>query len=582
MMLRALHTLLPFLRPYHGRMLLVLISIVAVTVAGLLGPWLIRALVQTLRLAGGDLTAATWGIGQIALALVAVYLVRSVGQFLNNHVAHIVAWNVCHDLRTALYRQLQRFSPAYYANRQTGEIVSRVIKDTEDVEPVVADVIHSFVVSLLLAVGIVLVLIRLDLHLALLTVLPLPLTIIGVFWLTRRILPAFAAEAVRSGELSALIQDNVSGIKEIQVFNRERHELTRVHSLSQHYAQDQVHARKLLALLQPMIEGATGLSIVLVVWFGGQRALRGELLVEDLVAFVLYLTVFYQPLTMLVEVSEVFQRGVASLHRIREVLALEPEVADAPDSVKPSRVRGQITFDNVTFGYDPVRPVLFDITLTVEPGQTLALVGPTGAGKSTIVGLPARFYDPQQGQVCIDGHDVRRICLDSLRRNISMVLQDVFLFNGSVRENIRFGKPDAGDDEIIAAAQAAYAHDFISALPQGYDTLIGERGVKLSGGQKQRLSIARALLKDAPILILDEATSAVDSATEAQIQQALERLREGRTCLVIAHRLSTIRSADQIAVLDHGRVVELGRHEEIVARDGVYQQLHQRQYASAE
>jgi ATP-binding cassette, subfamily B, bacterial len=581
-MLRALHTLLPFLRPYHGRMLLVLISIVAVTVAGLLGPWLIRALVQTLRLAGGDLTAATWGIGQIALALVAVYLVRSVGQFLNNHVAHIVAWNVCHDLRTALYRQLQRFSPAYYANRQTGEIVSRVIKDTEDVEPVVADVIHSFVVSLLLAVGIVLVLIRLDLHLALLTVLPLPLTIIGVFWLTRRILPAFAAEAVRSGELSALIQDNVSGIKEIQVFNRERHELTRVHSLSQHYAQDQVHARKLLALLQPMIEGATGLSIVLVVWFGGQRALRGELLVEDLVAFVLYLTVFYQPLTMLVEVSEVFQRGVASLHRIREVLALEPEVADAPDSVKPSRVRGQITFDNVTFGYDPVRPVLFDITLTVEPGQTLALVGPTGAGKSTIVGLPARFYDPQQGQVCIDGHDVRRICLDSLRRNISMVLQDVFLFNGSVRENIRFGKPDAGDDEIIAAAQAAYAHDFISALPQGYDTLIGERGVKLSGGQKQRLSIARALLKDAPILILDEATSAVDSATEAQIQQALERLREGRTCLVIAHRLSTIRSADQIAVLDHGRVVELGRHEEIVARDGVYQQLHQRQYASAE
>lgn len=581
-MLRALHTLLPFLRPYHGRMLLVLISIVAVTVAGLLGPWLIRALVQTLRLAGGDLTAATWGIGQIALALVAVYLVRSVGQFLNNHIAHIVAWNVCHDLRTALYHQLQRFSPAYYANRQTGEIVSRVIKDTEDVEPVVADVVYSFVVSLLLAVGIVLVLIQLDQHLALLAVLPLPLTLLAVFWLTRRILPAFAAEAVRSGELSALIQDNVSGIKEIQVFNRERHELARIRSLSQRYAEDQVHARKLLALLQPMIEGATGLSIVLVVWFGGQRALRGELLVEDLVAFVLYLTLFYQPLTLLVEVSEVFQRGVASLHRIREVLALEPEVADPPDGSDPGRVDGRIVLDQVTFGYRHDLAVLHTISLQVEPGQTLALVGPTGAGKSTIIGLVARFYDPQQGRVLIDGYDVRDYTLDALRRNISMVLQDVFLFNGSVRENIRFGKPAAGDDEIIAAAQAAHAHDFISALPQGYDTLIGERGVKLSGGQKQRLSIARALLKDAPILILDEATSAVDSATEAQIQQALERLRQGRTCLVIAHRLSTIRSADQIAVLDHGRVVELGRHEEIVARDGVYQQLHQRQYASAE
>ncbi len=577
----ALRTLLPFLQPYRGLMLLVLLSILAVTGAGILGPWLIRNLVQTIRLAKGDPTIILSGIGEIALALLAAYLVRSVGQFLNNHLAHVVAWNLCHDLRTALYRQLQRFSPAYYANRQTGEIVSRVLKDTEDVEPVVADVVYSFVVSTLLACGIVIVLVQLDLHLTLLAVLPMPFTVVAVLWLTRRILPAFDTEAQRSGELSALVQDNVAGIREIQVFNRERHELNRVHALSHSYAQDQVYARKLLALLQPIIEGATGLSIVLVVWFGGQRALGGELLVEDLVAFVLYLTVFYQPLTMLVEVSEVFQRGIASLKRIHEVLVLEPDVADAPGGVDLGRVQGRIELVGLTFGYDPDRPVLHDITLTVEPGQTLALVGPTGAGKSTIAGLVARFYDPQRGQVRIDGHDARQIRLDALRRNVSMVLQDVFLFNGSVRENIRFGKPDATDAEIIAAAQAANAHYFISALPQGYDTLIGERGVKLSGGQKQRLSIARALLKDAPILILDEATSAVDSSTEAQIQQALDRLRQGRTCIVIAHRLSTIRNADQIAVLDHGRVVELGSHEEIVASDGLYRQLHAHQYASA-
>lgn len=553
-MLTAVRTLLPFLAPYRGRMLLVLLSILAVTGAGLLGPWLIHALVQTVRLAAGDPAAALRGIAQIAVALVLVYLVRSVGQFLNNHVSHIVAWNLCHDLRTALYRQLQRFSPAYYANRQTGEIVSRVIKDTEDVEPLVADVVYSFVVSALLAIGIVIVLVQLDPHLALLAVLPLPFAVTAVLWLTRRILPAFDAEAARSGELSALVQDNVAGIKEIQVFNRERHELARIHTLSQRYAQDQVHARKLLALLQPIIEGATGLSIVLVVWFGGQRALRGELLVEDLVAFVLYLTIFYQPLTMLVEVSEVFQRGIASLRRIHEVLALEPEVADAPTSVDPGRVCGRVTLAGMTFGYYPDLPVLHDINLTVEPGQTLALVGPTGAGKSTIVGLVARFYDPQQGRVLIDGRDVRQITLDALRRNISMVLQDVFLFNGSVRENIRFGKPEASDDEIIAAAQAANAHEFISALPHGYDTLIGERGIKLSGGQKQRLSIARALLHNPDVLLMDEPYTGLDQDASAILDHLLRQAHsQGRTILMSTHELGRAATlASRVVILSRG------------------------------
>jgi ABC-type multidrug transport system fused ATPase/permease subunit len=361
------------------------------------------------------------------------------------------------------------------------------------------------------------------------------------------------------------------------VFNRERQELARVRHISDRYTGQSILARKLNALLFPAIEGATGVSIVLVVWFGGQQALAGTVPVEDIVAFVLYLTALYQPLWMLLGTSESLQRGIASVNRIDEVMQMRPEVDDPPDGVDLGRVAGRVAMEGVHFAYREGVDVLHDIDLTVEPGQTLALVGPTGAGKSTVVSLVARFYDPQAGRVLIDGIDLRAMKLGALRRNLSMVLQDVFLFNGTVRENIRFGRPDATDEDIIAAAQVANAHEFIQSLPDGYDTVIGERGVKLSGGQKQRLSIARAVLKDAPILILDEATSAVDTETEAQIQEALERLMRGRTAIVIAHRLSTIRNADQIVVLDEGRVVERGSHEDIVNDDGLYARLVERQ-----
>jgi len=452
-----------------------------------------------------------------------------------------------------------------------------VVKHTFAGEPVIADAVYHFVVSFLLAVGIVIVLLTLNPGLTLLALLPVPFALGAVIFLALPMQRAFRQEGEDYGEMSGLVQDNVSGIKEIQVFNRERQELARVRHISYRYAGQSILARKLTAFLFPSIEGATGISITLVVWFGGQQALNGAIPVEDLVAFVLYLTTFYQPLWLLLGTAESLQRGVTGLNRIDEVLKMQPEVDDPPDGVDPGRVTGRVQMESVQFAYREGVDVLHDISLAIEPGQTLALVGPTGAGKSTVVSLITRFYDPQQGRVLIDGIDLREMKLGALRRNLSMVLQDVFLFNGTVRENIRFGRPDATDDDIVKAAKVANAHEFILSLPEGYDTLIGERGVKLSGGQKQRLSIARAVLKDAPILILDEATSAVDTETEAQIQEALERLMRGRTAIVIAHRLSTIRNADQIVVLDEGRVVERGSHEDIVNDDGLYARLVERQ-----
>ena len=387
--------------------------------------------------------------------------------------------------------------------------------------------------------------------------------------------PAFRERQAELGELNAILQDNLSGIREIKTFTRERMESERIGVRIDNYKRSLLHALRLLATFEPFVHFASALGVVVVIYFGGRLALGGELPIEDLVAFFLYLELFYQPVRHLSHAWEAIQEALAGAERVSELLHEEPDIVDRPGALEyPGRAQGNILFDNVSFSYLTDRPILRNIDLEIPAGSVAALVGPTGVGKSTLASLVPRFYDVNEGRISLDGHDIRDLTMESLRRQISIVLQDVFLFHGSVRDNILFGRPGASDEEMEEAARVANAVEFIDKLPDGYDTLIGERGVKLSGGQKQRLAIARAILKDAPILILDEATSSVDTETEQLIQQALERLMAGRTTLMIAHRLSTIRNADQIVVLQDESIAEQGNHDQLMAIDGIYRHLN--------
>lgn len=546
-------------------------------------PWLIRDLVRIIAAEseGGGWKEAAAPVSWLTLGLVASFLLRAAFLFLMGYAAHIVAWSYVRDLTVALYEHLQRQSLGYYGDRQTGELLTRLSKDTADMEPFMAHDVPDIIVNVSMLVGISAILFSLDPALAALTLLPLPLLAYFVVRFSDRMHEAFTRAREHYGALSALLQDNLSGMKEIQVFSGEAREKRRVRSQAQRHTRDRLKANKLEALWTPGIEVIAGAGTVIVAWFGGRAALQGTLPVEDLVAFVLYLGLFYQPLRLLARTSEGFQEARTGAQLVWEVLDAQPEVVDPPGGVDYARASGEVAFESVDFEYEADLPVLKSISFEIKPGQTLALVGPTGAGKSTIVSLIPRFYDPKRGQVLIDGIDVSQMRLASVRRNVSMVLQDTFLFAGTVKENLRFGNDVASDEEIVTAAKAANAHNFIEALPQGYDTRVGERGVKLSGGQKQRLSIARAILKDAPILILDEATSSVDTQTEEEIQEALHELMQERTAIVIAHRLSTVRHADLIAVLERGTIVELGTHEHLMQCKGLYRKLYDRQFGAA-
>jgi ATP-binding cassette subfamily B protein/subfamily B ATP-binding cassette protein MsbA len=571
--MRSLLRVLTYLAPYRHLAAATLACAILATLVDLTPPWIIKLVIDTV-VRPGDLEPLPWLMGALAL----VYFGRNVLSGARIRLNNALEQRVIYDLRKEVYGKLQALSVRYYDQRATGELVSRVTSDTSNLERIFIDGAEALVMAGLTLCGITVVLFVMHWRLALLALIPIPLLIVGASFVTGRVHAMYRVIRQESGRLNAVLQDNLSGIREILAFNRQAYEAERFDVHNRAYCREQLRVSRVWSLYSPTMILVGSIGTLLVLGFGARDVVTGTMTLGELVAFLAYLGLFYVPINQIHSVNHMLQHALASGERVFEVLDAVPEVVEAPNARVLPRGRGELRFETVSFAYRPDVPVLHDIEFAAAPGEKIALVGPSGAGKSTIIKLLMRFYDVGAGRIAVDGWDVRDVTLASLRDQIGMVAQEPFLFNGTVRENLAYGRLDASDDEIEAAARAAHAHDFIATMPEGYATLIGERGVKLSGGQKQRLAIARALLKDPPIIVLDEATSNIDSETEVQIQDALDRLIADRTTLIIAHRLSTLRSVDRIIVLDRGRLVDTGRHDDLLARRGLYANLYEAQF----
>jgi ABC-type multidrug transport system fused ATPase/permease subunit len=571
---KPLLRVLQYLKPYRGLVASTLACAGLTTALELVPPWLIKIVIDEVIQA-----QHTQLLPWVMLGLVAAYVLRNLFASLRIRLNNTLEQWVVYDLRDQVFSALQRLSLSYFENRSTGEIMSRVNSDTEHVERIFIDGVEALLTASLTLFGITIMLFWLDWKLALLSFIPIPILIFSATVFTRRVHQFYQAIRKSAAELNAYLQDALSGIRETMGFNRQAYEQARFNVLNRAYSENNIKAMCLWSLYSPGMMLVASLGTVLILWFGTGEVLQGHLTVGELVMFLSYLALFYVPINQIHSVNHMLQHALAASERVFEVLDSETDVKDRPGAIRPAdRLKGHVRFEAVSFHYRPDVPVLRDLTLDVEPGERIALVGPSGAGKSTLLKLLMRFYDVQGGAVTIDGYDIQDLPLMFVRSQIGLVQQEPFLFNGTVRENIAYGDLEADQMEIERVARAARAHEFITALPEGYDTWIGERGVKLSVGQKQRVSIARVLLKNPPIVIFDEATSNIDTETEVKIREALAELTHGRTTFIIAHRLSTLHHVDRIVVMDHGRIVEEGVHDELISRGGLYAGLYEAQF----
>jgi ATP-binding cassette subfamily B protein len=585
-------TLSHLLRPYATSLTIGFIAVLIEGAASLAEPWPLKIVLDTVlktktqhgwlqQLVFSGSTDKIAALRFAALGVLVIAVVNAVSTYTERYLTTSVGQYVMHDLRQTLYSHINRLSLDYHDHKFTGDLISRLTSDIDSIQTFITSGLLGALISSLTLVGMIIIMASLNLRFTLIALSVGPLLFLVVFRYTRRIKAASREVRRKEGEMVSLFQEVLSAVRVVKAFAREDYEQRRLEQESREAIGIALRVRSLKAKLSPTVDLIVAAGTSLVLWFGGRMALRGALSAGSLVLFIWYLGKMYKPMRELSKMTDAYSKAAVGYERIREVLETDHRVKDLPGARAAPQLRGEIELDNVSFGYGRNTPeVLKQVSLVVEPGQLAALVGPTGAGKTTIISLIPRFYDPDAGTVKIDGTDVKLFQQKSLRQQISFVLQETVLFHGAVWSNIAYGKPDASRDDIERAAKQANAHEFIERLPQGYDTLIGERGVTLSGGQRQRIAIARAVICNSPILILDEASSGLDAVSEQLIFDALNGLMKDKTSIVIAHKLSTIRSADVIFVVDDGKIIERGSHTELLNNGGLYAELHELQFGA--
>ncbi|NMF85150.1 ABC transporter ATP-binding protein [Nodosilinea sp. P-1105] len=576
--------LLGYVFQHRGGLVMGFISIVGVSLLQVLIPQITRYVIDTL-IPAQRFDLLIW----VGLSIVAIALLLGTFNFLKSYSLALVGQRTIYQLRNDLYQHLQKLSLGYFENQRTGALMARLTQDVDSLQTLITADAAELIAEIVTFSAVVTYLFYADWSLTLMILATLPIMVGLTQLFGTRMRGAYRQAREQGAEVSNHLQETLTNMKVIKACANEGYEIDRFSDYNQQNLEANVRVVKLWSAFSPVIDFMNYLGYVIVLVYGAWEVMRGRLTIGEMTAFLAYLGQVNQPAKKFSKLMHALQKAAAACERLFETLDTEPDIQEKPDALELPPVQGNLKFESVDFAYSPGQPVLQQFSLEIQPGTTVALVGPSGAGKSTIASLATRFYDPQKGRILMDGYDLRDLTFNSLRRQMGIVSQETLLIYGTVRDNIAYGKPGVTDETIEVAARAAHAHEFITALPQGYDTLIGERGVKLSGGQRQRLAIARALVKDPAFLILDEATSSLDTESEALIQAALDRLMHGepnsggdRTCLVIAHRLSTVQKADCIVVLEHGQIVEMGTHVALLARQGRYADLCQGQFFVAD